>query len=76
MYIQYIGTSDTRHLGVEDVGADLVFHRHVPTEVEGGVAETILEHPGLVGEFEHTDAPVAPDAHDDSIDRGDALPGL
>lgn len=75
-HIQYIGPADIRLLGVEDVGAELEFRHNEPTEVDPKIAKAILEHDGLVGEFEETSAPVAPDAHDDSIDQGEALPSL
>lgn len=75
-YIQYIGNADIRRLGVEDIGAELEFRRNEPTETDPKIAKAILEHEGLSGEFEETSAPVAPDAHDDSIDQGDSLPGL
>lgn len=76
--IKYVGTSDIRTLGVDDVGKDLTFYRHEPQEVTNEVAKTILEHDSLVGEFEETDeAAVAPDAHiDDSINQGEPIPGL
>lgn len=75
-FIQYIGNSDIRLLGVEDVGAELEFRRNEPTEVDPKIAKAILEHDSLLGEFEETSAPVAPDAHDDSSNQGDSLPGL
>lgn len=76
VYLQYVGISDIRLLGVDDVGADLEFRRNVPTEVSKEIATAILEHPGLVGEFEETSETVAPDSIDDSTNQGEPIPGL